>query len=84
MYSFCVSFLPVNLTFSALMTTTKSPVSTCGVKIGFCFPRNKLATLTATRPKGSLLASTMYHFRSISLAFAENVLMPINRKEREK
>jgi hypothetical protein len=28
------------------------------------------------------LASTMYHFRSISLAFAENVLMPINRKER--
>jgi hypothetical protein len=52
------------------------------VKIGFSLPLNRFATLTATRPKGWLLASTMYHFRSRSLAFAEYVLMPFNRKER--
>lgn len=31
MYSFWTSFLPVSATFSALITTTKSPVSTLGV-----------------------------------------------------
>jgi len=30
------------------MTITKSPVSTCGVKIVFSLPRSRLAALTAT------------------------------------
>ena len=33
--SSATSFLPVTRTLPALITTTKSPVSTCGVKIGF-------------------------------------------------
>ena len=38
-----VSFAPVNLTLEALTTTTKSPVSTCGVNVGLCFPRRTFA-----------------------------------------
>src|SRR5882724_2830299 len=40
---FCSSFLPDTRTLSALTTTTKSPVSTCGVKIVFSLPRKSLA-----------------------------------------
>src|SRR4029077_14546350 len=69
------SFLPVNLTFSALMTTTKSPVSTCGVKIVFSLPRNKLAALTATWPSTRFFASITHHLRETSLALAENVFI---------
>src|SRR5437762_9368384 len=81
MYLFCSSFFPVNRTFSALMTTTKSPVSTCGVRIVFSLPRNKLAAFTATRPKTWSLASITHHLRGTSLAFAEKVF--IGRKRHE-
>src|SRR5580704_14424478 len=62
------------------MTTTKSPVSTCGVNIGFPLPRRRFATVTATRPSERSFASTMYHFRSTSLALAENVFMKVSQK----
>src|SRR6266567_331981 len=75
MYLFCSSFFPVNRTFSALMTTTKSPVSTCGVKIVFAFPRNKLAAFTATWPRIWSLASITHHLRGTSLALAEKVFI---------
>jgi len=46
---------------SVLITTTKSPVSTCGVKVGLFFPVKISATVVATRPSGSPAASTMNH-----------------------
>src|SRR5438309_2116205 len=57
------------------MTTTKSPVSTCGVKIVFAFPRNKLAAFTATWPRTWSLASITHHLRGTSLALAEKVFI---------
>src|SRR6266571_943464 len=57
------------------MTTTKSPVSTCGVKIVFSLPRNKLAALTATWPSTWSFASITHHLRGTSLALAENVFI---------
>src|SRR5438034_7751790 len=57
------------------MTTTKSPVSTCGVKIVFSFPRNRLAAFTATWPRTWFLASITHHLRGISLALAEKVFI---------
>src|SRR5439155_21252458 len=69
------SFFPVNRTFSALITTTKSPVSTCGVKIVFSLPRSKLAALTATWPSTWSLASITHHLRGTWLAFAEKVFI---------
>src|SRR6266566_3974938 len=76
---FCSSFFPVSRTFSALMTTTKSPVSTCGVKIVFAFPRNKLAAFTATWPRIWSLASITHHLRGTSLALAEKVFIRAER-----
>src|SRR3712207_6735291 len=61
------------------MTTTKSPVSTWGVKIAFSLPRRRLAALTATRPSTWLLASMIHHLRGTSLALAENVFMAAER-----
>ena len=42
--NFVCSFLPVNFTLSALITITKSPVSTCGVNVGLFLPRSTEAT----------------------------------------
>src|SRR3712207_1580833 len=61
------------------MTTTKSPVSTWGVKIGFSLPRRRLAALTATRPSTWSLASMIHHLRGTSLALAENVFIRAER-----
>ena len=61
-----VSFLPLSVTFSALTTMTKSPVSTCGVKIALCLPRSSTAALAATRPRGWSWASMSHHLRSTS------------------
>src|SRR6266853_4039309 len=63
------------------MTTTKSPVSTCGVKIVFAFPRNKLAAFTATWPSTWSLASITHHLRGTSLALAEKVFIRAERHE---
>ena len=65
-----VAFLPVNFTLSALITITKSPVSTCGVNVGLFLPRSTEATTADRRPKGTSVASTTYHLRSTSPALA--------------
>src|ERR1700755_1821214 len=62
------------------MTTTKSPVSMCGVNIVLPFPRRRFATVTARRPSGRSFASTTYHLRSIPLDLGENVVMNCLRK----
>ncbi len=48
--AFCVSLSPDSATLSALTTMTKSPVSTCGAKVGLCLPRSRVATWLASRP----------------------------------
>src|SRR5206468_11601791 len=75
MYVFCSSFFPVSRTFSALMTITKSPVSTCGVKTVFSLPRNRFTAFTATLPSTWSAASITHHLRGTSLALAENVFI---------
>src|SRR5439155_7050964 len=57
------------------MTTTKSPVSTCGVKMAFSLPRSNLAAFTATWPSTWPLASIIHHLRGTSLALAEKVFI---------
>ena len=49
------SLLPVTVIFSALTTTTKSPVSTCGVYCGFVLPRSVSAIWVAKPTKGLAL-----------------------------
>src|SRR6476646_2407201 len=72
---FCSSFFPVMRTFSAFTTITKSPVSTCGVKTLFSFPRKRFAALTATRPRTLSFASMIHHLRGTSAALAEKVFI---------
>src|SRR5260363_150144 len=74
-YVLPVHLLPVTLNLLALTTTIKSPVSTCGVYSGLCFPRRRCAILLATRPVSCFVASTRYHLRSISAVFAEKVFI---------
>src|SRR5260370_11681959 len=50
MYFLSAPFLPVSRTLSALITTTKSPQSACGVKVGLFLPRRTLAMVVAMRP----------------------------------
>src|SRR5437764_9398466 len=50
MYFLSCHFLPVSRTLSAFTTTTKSPQSAWGVKIGLCLPRRTLAMVVAARP----------------------------------
>jgi hypothetical protein len=56
--------LPVTEIFSALTTTTKSPVSQCGVYSGFVFPRSASAICVARRPSVWPAASTTSQLRS--------------------
>src|ERR1700684_1467827 len=49
------------------MTMTKSPVSTCGAKIGLCLPRRSTATWLASRPSTTSDASMTCHCRVMSL-----------------
>src|SRR3990172_6033401 len=48
---FCCSFFPVSRTFAALTTTTKSPRSSCGAKVGLSLPRRIVAICVASRPR---------------------------------
>src|SRR5881409_548851 len=59
--------LPDTAIFSALTTTTKSPVSRCGANVGLCLPRSRVAAWTASRPSTTSLASMTCHVRVISL-----------------
>src|SRR5580704_10594526 len=67
--------LPVSCTFSALTTMILSPVSMCGVKIGLCLPRRRIAMIVASRPSTSPSASITTHFLSISEGLAEKVFI---------
>ena len=49
--------------FSAFTTTTKSPVSTCGVYCGLPLPRSVSAICVASRPRVCPSASTTYQSR---------------------
>src|SRR5262245_27100670 len=56
------------------MTTTWSPQSTCGVKLGLCLPRRMLAMMVATRPTTRFSASIRCHFFSTSAGFTDLVV----------
>src|SRR5918999_1587354 len=70
------SLSPESLTPLALITITKSPVSTLGVKITLFLPRRTLAISLAMRPKIFPSASTMYHSRWASASFVFILLFP--------
>ena len=70
-----VSFLPVSATFSALITTTKSPASRCGVKTGLFLPRKISATCTASRPSTAPSASMTCHLRWSKFTFGKYVFI---------
>src|SRR5215472_15106609 len=72
--------MPVILTFSALITTTWSPMSIKGVYFGFSLPIKMRATSDATRPRACPEASTTYHLRAISLALGKYVDILISQK----
>src|SRR5688500_6501351 len=59
------------------MTTTWSPVSRCGEKLGLCLPRSRLATSDARRPSTTPSASTSHHSRVISLGLVTWVFIPV-------
>src|SRR5215472_14769953 len=70
-----VSFLPVTKTFSALMTTTKSPASRWGVYTGLFLPRKILATWAASRPKTAPSALMTCHLRWSKFTFGRYVFI---------
>src|SRR2546426_2274156 len=83
MYVLSVSFLPVRRTFSAFTTTTKSPASRCGVKLGLFLPRRRSATCTARRPSTAPSASITCHLRWSKLTFGKYVFITNNSKRGE-
>ena len=64
------------------MTMTKSPVSTCGVKIVFLFPAQQVGRFHRDAAEHLVLASITHHLRGTSVALAENVF--ISEKGHEK
>src|SRR5947209_10283789 len=66
------------------MTTTKSPLWRCGVKVGLCFPRKICAICDASRPKTCPSASIMYHFGSRSAALALYVFFIVHNSKRNR
>src|SRR5437870_11763231 len=76
--------MPVILIFSALITTTWSPVSRNGVYLGFSLPIKMRAICEATRPRALPEASTTYHLRAISPALGKYVDMLISQKKNMK
>src|SRR6266566_1172994 len=57
-------------TLSALITTTWSPESRYGVKLGLSLPINMRATLVASRPNTAFVASTTNQFAPVFRASA--------------
>src|SRR5438128_6621121 len=78
MYSFAWSLFPVTFTLAAFTTTTGSPVSRCGEKLGLCFPRRRVATRVASRPSVAPSASTSFQCRSISALFVVYVFIALS------
>ena len=73
---FFFSFEPVSLTFFALITTTLSPQSKCGVKVVLCLPLSIIEILDANLPRTSPSALIRYHFFLIS--FVLNYMYSFN------
>ena len=72
---FCSSFLPVRRIFSALTTATRNPPSKCGVKLGWCFPRNIVAIRDAKRPRIWPSASARCHLTWKSSSLGKKVFV---------
>src|SRR5689334_9713148 len=53
------------------MTTTLSPQSTCGVKLGRCLPLRRMAMNEARRPSTMPSASTRIHFLTFAACAGE-------------
>src|SRR3954462_13327285 len=70
--------------FATLTTTTKSPVSTCGVYSGLFLPRRRAAIWVASRPSTLPCASTTNQPCLISPVFAVNVVISFRSAFREK
>src|SRR5216684_5163324 len=60
------------------MTTTLSPQSMCGVKVGLCLPRRRMAMIEARRPSTSPSASISSHFFCTSAVLREKVFMGLS------
>src|SRR5215831_3542276 len=74
--------MPELFTFSALITTTWSPVPRNGVYFGHSFPIRMRATCDASRPSAWPEASTTYHLRATSPALGKyvDILLSQNMK----
>ena len=59
----------VSATLAAFTTMTKSPVSMWGAYCALCFPRNRVAAVTANRPSTTSWASITCHFLVTSPGF---------------
>ena len=59
---FIVNFLPVNFILSILVTTTKSPLSICGLKVGLFLPLNTFEINAANLPTAAFSALIKYQF----------------------
>jgi hypothetical protein len=57
------------------MMMTLSPMSMCGVKVGLCLPRRRMATSVASRPTTRFSASISTHFFTTSAVFSEKVFI---------
>src|SRR5512144_1162202 len=60
-----------------------SPQSMCGVYIGLCLPRRRLAMIVAKRPRTQPSASTTYQLRVTSAGLAEYVFIFFPRSARQ-
>src|SRR2546428_8535119 len=75
MYALCWSCGPVIRIWAGLTTTTKSPASRCGEKLGLVFPRSADATRDARRPSTLPSASATYQRRAARAASVVRLLV---------
>src|SRR5829696_1405961 len=61
--------------------TTKSPVSTCGAKVGLCLPRSRIAVWLASRPSTTSVASITCQCRVTSPGFGLYVRTDLPRHQ---
>src|SRR4030081_2187505 len=60
------------------MTTTLSPQSMCGVKVGLCCPGRRMAMIEARRPSPTPAATISSHFFCTSAVLREKVFMRLS------
>src|SRR6476469_2645527 len=61
---------------------TKSPVSTCGAKVGLCLPRSRIAVWLGGRPRTTSVASITCHVRSTSPGLGVYVRTGVSFRQR--